>query len=89
LFAHVAKSPQGATSPAADYDTAVAIPTGEAVQEYYNPELWYKSFPSLFPYGRGAPELDTSCERLDKCGFHAGVKYLLDFHDERFARHSR
>ena len=34
------------------------VPHGSVpVNEYSNPSLWHEAYPSLYPYGRGGPEV--------------------------------
>merc|ERR1711928_272269 len=52
------------------------------VNEYSNPNLWLGSYPWLFPYGRGGPEI----ERKVHVSLKAYIKHLLLLADRKFAR---
>ena len=58
------------------------VPHGPVpVNEYNNASLWYMSYPWLFPYGRGGPEI----EREVPVSLKAYIKHLLLLADRKFA----
>jgi hypothetical protein len=56
------------------------------INEYNNPHLITCMFPSLFPYGTGAPELQN---RTIKISLESHIQYLLNLEDEnhKFSTH--
>ena len=63
-------------------DTMIVPHGSTPLNEYNNPNMWLGSYPCLFPYGRGAPEID----RIVQVGLRAYVKHLLLLNDKKFAR---
>ena len=58
------------------------VPHGTVpLNEYNNPELWLGSYPWLFPYGKGGPELP----RKEKVSLRAYMKHLLLLKDKKFS----
>lgn len=57
--------------------------SSKPVNEYFNPKLLLGLYPTLFCYGRGAPE-DQS--RLVHINFQEHIRYLLSFSDRRFEK---
>ena len=58
------------------------VPHGSMpVNEYNNPNLWLGSYPWLFPYGKGGPEI----EREVPVSLKAYIKHLLLLADRKFA----
>ncbi|CAF4151243.1 unnamed protein product [Adineta steineri] len=55
--------------------------SSKPVNEYYNPKLLVGLYPTLFCYGRGAPD-DQS--RPVKTNLREHIRYLLSYHDRRF-----
>ncbi|CAF4160991.1 unnamed protein product [Adineta steineri] len=55
--------------------------SSKPVNEYYNPKLLVGLYPTLFCYGRGAPD-DQS--RPVKTNLRAHIRYLLSYNDRRF-----
>lgn len=65
-------------------DEIYIIPhSSNAVNEYYNPLLLLGLYPSLFCFGRGAPE-DQS--RSVPINFQEHVRYFLSYNDRRFEK---
>ena len=61
----------------------IYVPHGSMpVNEYNNPNLWLGSYPWLFPYGRGGPEIDREVQ----VSLKAYIKHLLLLADRKFAR---
>ena len=59
------------------------IPHGSVpVNEYSNPDLWLGSYPWLFPYGTGGPEI----ERKVSISLKAYIKHLMLLADRKFSR---
>ena len=54
------------------------------VKDCYNPELFLGLFPTLFPYGSGAP-YDSSRPTVIPLNQH--IRYLLAYDDQRFEKH--
>ena len=58
------------------------VPHGTVpLTEYNNPNLWLGSYPWLFPYGRGGPEI----ERKQRVSLKAYIKHLLSLYDRKFS----
>ena len=58
------------------------VPHGSIpVNEYNNPNLWLGSYPWLFPYGKGAPEIT----RKVPVSLNAYIKHLLLLADRKFS----
>ncbi|CAF3882860.1 unnamed protein product [Adineta steineri] len=55
--------------------------SSKPVNEYYNPKLLVGLYPTLFCYGRGAPD-DQS--RPVKTNLREHIRYLLSYNDRRF-----
>ncbi|CAF3989282.1 unnamed protein product, partial [Adineta steineri] len=55
--------------------------SSKPVNEYYNPKLLVGLYPTLFCYGRGAPD-DQS--RPVKTNLRGHIRYLLSYNDRRF-----
>lgn len=55
------------------------------LNEFNTEGLICRAFPTLFPYGRG----DLNSPRLHTIPKHKYFKYLLQYHDQRFAKDSR
>lgn len=63
-------------------DNVYLIPhSSKPVNEYYNPKLLAGLYPTLFCYGRGAPE-DQS--RPIEVNLREHIRYLLSYNDRRF-----
>ncbi|CAF4042080.1 unnamed protein product [Rotaria sordida] len=63
-------------------DNVYLIPhSSKPVNEYFNPKLLTGLYPTLFCYGRGAPE-DQS--RPIEIKFKEHIRYLLSYNDRRF-----
>ena len=59
------------------------VPHGSVpVNEYNNPSLWYMSYPWLFPYGRGGPEIGRNRELK---GIRGYAKHVLQLADKKFS----
>ena len=59
------------------------VPHGSIpVNEYNNPSLWLGSYPWLFPYGKGGPEIN----RKVPVSLKAYIKHLLLLADRKFSR---
>ena len=59
------------------------VPHGSIpVNEYNNPSLWLGSYPWLFPYGKGAPEIT----RKVPVSLKAYIKHLMLLADRKFSR---
>ena len=54
------------------------------VKDYFNPELLLGLYPTLFPYGCGAP-YDSS--RPVPLSLNQHIRYLLAYDDQRFEKH--
>ena len=54
------------------------------VNEFFNPELLPRIYPTLFPYGIGGPE---DPQRNQPLSFIRHVKHLFNLHDRRFQEH--
>ena len=75
----------GRTNGQATNDNVYLIPhSSKPVNEYFNPKLLASLYPTLFCYGRGAPE-DQSRPVEIKLREH--VRYLLSYNDRRFEKH--
>ena len=75
----------GRTNGQAANDSVYLIPhSSKPVNEYFNPKLLASLYPTLFCYGRGAPE-DQSRPVEIKLREH--VRYLLSYNDRRFEKH--
>ena len=65
-----------------DAENVYMIPrSSKPINEYFNPKLLAGLYPTLFYYGRGAPE-DQS--RLVKVNLREHIRYLLSYNDRRF-----
>ncbi|CAF5137009.1 unnamed protein product, partial [Rotaria sp. Silwood1] len=65
-----------------DTENVYLIPhSSKPVNEYFNPKLLVGLYPTLFCYGRGAPE-DQS--RPVKVNLREHIRYLLSYNDRRF-----
>jgi hypothetical protein len=70
-------------------DVIIPIPRKKApVQEYHNVDYFHMRFPSLFPYARGGPVLGGCDNGGERMSYIRAVRWTLDFHDQRFAKHS-
>lgn len=66
-----------------DAQQTLLIPHGRApVASFGNPDYWYLTFPLLFPYGVGAPPMDSSLS------LRKWAKWAVKLKDRRFARHT-
>ena len=75
----------GRTNGQAANDSVYLIPhSSKPVNEYFNPKLLASLYPTLFCYGRGAPE-DQS--RPLEVRLREHVRYLLSYSDRRFEKH--
>jgi Helitron helicase-like domain at N-terminus len=75
----------GRTNAQAANDSVYLIPhSSKPVNEYFNPTLLSSLYPTLFCYGRGAPE-DQS--RPVEIRLREHVRYLLSYSDRRFEKH--
>ncbi|CAF1475487.1 unnamed protein product [Adineta steineri] len=54
------------------------------IKDYFNPELLLGLYPTLFPYGFGAPQ-DSS--RPVSVSLEQHIRYLLAYDDQRFEKH--
>ncbi|CAF1123482.1 unnamed protein product [Rotaria sp. Silwood1] len=67
-----------------DIENVYLIPhSSKSVNEYFNPKLLTGLYPTLFCYGRGAPE-DQS--RPVKVNLREHIRYLLSYNDRRFEK---
>lgn len=67
-----------------DGDKIYIIPhSSKPINEYFNPNLLLGLYPTLFCYGRGAPE-DQS--RPVHISFREHIRYLLSYNDRRFEK---
>lgn len=57
----------------------------DPMNEFRNEGIICKAFPFLFPYGRG----DLNSPHLHRINNHQYFKYLMQYHDGRFAEDSR
>ena len=61
----------------------IIMPHGSVpVNEYNNALLWYMSYPWLFPYGRGGPEIERKTKLK---GIRGYAKHLLQLADRKFS----
>ena len=83
-FLHQIKS-NNASEDNRESERVYLIPhSSKPVNEYFNPSLLAGLFPTLFCYGRGAPE-DKS--RPVAINLREHIRYLLSYHDRRFEKH--
>lgn len=69
----------------AENEDVYAIPRSHMpVKDYHNPALFLGLFPTLFPYGYGAPD-DPS--RPTAVSLTQYIRYLLTYEDRRFEKH--
>ncbi|CAF1498169.1 unnamed protein product [Adineta ricciae] len=68
-----------------DDDDVYMIPRSNVpIKDYFNPELLLGLYPTLFPYGCGAPQ-DSS--RPIPVSLEQHIRYLLAYDDQRFEKH--
>ncbi|CAF1436248.1 unnamed protein product [Adineta steineri] len=68
-----------------DEDDVYMIPRSHMpIKDYFNPELLLGLYPTLFPYGFGAPQ-DSS--RPVSVSLEQHIRYLLAYDDQRFEKH--
>lgn len=72
------------TEDQAENERIYLIPhSSKPVNEYFNPMLLVGLYPTLFCYGRGAPEDPSRSVRIN---LREHIRYLLSYHDRRFER---
>ena len=62
----------------------IIMPHGSIpVNEYNNALLWYMSYPWLFPYGRGGPEIERKTKLK---GIRGYARHLLQLKNSQFSK---
>ncbi|CAF1338455.1 unnamed protein product [Rotaria sordida] len=81
-FLHKVKNSK--TEEQMDNERVYLIPhSSKPVSEYFNPKLLAGLYPTLFCYGRGAPESQT---RPVEINLREHIRYLLSYSDRRFEK---
>ncbi|CAF1459663.1 unnamed protein product [Rotaria sordida] len=81
-FLHKVKNSK--TEEQMDNERVYLIPhSSKPVSEYFNPKLLPGLYPTLFCYGRGAPESQT---RPVEINLREHIRYLLSYSDRRFEK---
>ncbi|CAF1299065.1 unnamed protein product [Adineta ricciae] len=78
------KMKTGGTDNQMDVENVYLIPhSSKPVNEYFNPKLLAGLYPTLFCYGRGAPEDQSKPININ---FREHIRYLLSYDDRRFEK---
>ena len=77
------RRPIDETTASGNMQGTIILPRGSIpINEYNNPNLWYMSYPWLFPYGRGGPEIQRKRELK---GIRGYGKHVLQLADRKFS----